>query len=79
MVTQNHTDLNARLVLICWKLDNITVDELRSTLCTKTPLYVRSASYIKQTPLEHLSFIKQIPLENLLYIKETSWNTSGRT
>ena len=41
-----------------------TVGELRSTLCTKTPLY----SYIKQMPLEHLS-----------YIKETSWNTSDRT
>ena len=32
-----------------------TVGELRSTLCTKTPLYVGSGSYIKQMPLEHLS------------------------
>ena len=56
-----------------------TVGELRSTLCTKTPLHVRSGSYIKQMPLEHLSYIKQMPLEHLSYIKETSWNTSGRT
>ena len=58
---------------------NITVGELRSTLCTKTPLYVRSDSYIGQMPLEHLSYIKQMPLEHLSYIKETSWNTSDRT
>ena len=57
----------------------VTVDELRSTLCTKTPLYVRSDSYIKQMPLEHVSYIKQMPLEHLSYIKETSWNTSDRT
>ena len=56
-----------------------TVGELRSTLCTKTPLYVQSGSYIKQMPLEHLSYIKQMPLEHLSYIKETLWNTSGRT
>ena len=56
-----------------------TVGELRSTLCTKTPLYVRSDSYIRQMPLEHLSYIKQMPLEHLSYIKETSWNTSDRT
>ena len=46
----------------------ITVGELRSTLCTKTPLYVRSGLYIKQMPLEYLS-----------YIKEMSWNTLGCT
>ena len=57
----------------------LTVGELRSTLCTKTPLYVRSDSYIGQIPLEHLSYIKQMPLEHLSYIKETSWNTSDRT
>ena len=64
-----------------WTLANAnnTVGELRSTQCTKTPLYVRSGSYIKQMPLEHLSYIKQMPLEHLSYIKETSWNTSGRT
>ena len=45
----------------------------------KTPLYVRSGSYIKQMSLEHLSYIKQKPLEHLSYIKEASWNTSGRT
>ena len=56
-----------------------TVGELRSTLCTKTPLYVRSDSYIRQIPLEHVSYIKQMPLEHLSYIKETSWNTSDRT
>ena len=38
--------------------DEITVGDLRSTLCTKTPLCVRSGSYIKQMPLEHLSYIK---------------------
>ena len=57
----------------------ITVCELRSILCTKSPLYVRIGSCIKQIPLEHLSYIRQIPLEHLSYIKETSWNTSGRT
>ena len=46
--------------------------ELCSTLCAKTPLYVRSGAYIKQMPLGHLSYIKQIPLGHLLYIKETS-------
>ena len=46
----------------------ITVGELRCKLCAKTPLYVRSGSYIKQMPPEHLS-----------YTKETLWNTSGRT
>ena len=58
------------------KIDHIiiTVCELRSTLCTKTPLYVRIDSYIKQIPLEHLSYIRQMPLEHLSYIKETSWN-----
>ena len=56
-----------------------TVGELRFTLCTKTPLYVRSDSYIKQMPLEHLSYIKQMQLEHLSYIKETLWNTSGHT
>ena len=56
-----------------------TVGELRSTLCTKTPIYVGSGLYIKQMPLEHLSYIKQMPLEHLSYIKETSWNTSGGT
>ena len=66
-----------------------TVDELRSTLCTKTLLYVWSGSYIKQMPLKHFSYIKQMPLEHLSYtqkmqlehlskIKETLWNTSGR-
>ena len=55
------------------------VGELRSTLCTKTPLYVRSGSCIKQMPLGHLSYMKQMSLEHLSYIKETSWNTSGRT
>ena len=58
---------------------DITVGELRSTICKKTQLYVRSGSYIKQTQQEHLSYIKQMPLEHLSYIKETSWNTSGRT
>ena len=52
------------------------VGELRSTLCTKTPLYVRSGSCTKQMPLEHLSYIEQMSLEHLSYIKETSWNTS---
>ena len=35
----------------------ITVGELRSTLCTKTPLYiyVRSGSHIKQMPLFYLA------------------------
>ena len=47
-----------------------TVGELRSTLCTKTPVYVRSDSYITQMPLEHLSYIKQMPLEHLSYIKQ---------
>ena len=56
-----------------------TVGELRSTQYTKTPLYVRSGSYIKQILMEHLSYIKQISLEHLSFIKETSWNTSGRT
>ena len=65
-------------LLIIWNATT-TVGEIRSTLCTKTPLYVRSGSYIEQTPLEHLSYIKQMPLEHLSYIKETSWNTSGRT
>ena len=51
------------------------VGELRATLCTKTPLYVRSGSCIKQMPLEHLSYIEQMSLEHLSYIKETSWNT----
>ena len=62
-----------------WSLFLSTVGELRSTLCTKTPLYVRSDSYIRQIPLEHLSYIKQMPLEHLSYIKETSWNTLDRT
>ena len=56
-----------------------TVGEFRSTLCTKTPLYVRSGSYIKPMPLQHLSYIKQMLLEYLSDIKETSLNTSGRT
>ena len=47
---------------------SITVGELRSTLCMKTPLYVRSGSYIKQMLLEHLSYIKQMLLEHLSYI-----------
>ena len=47
-------------------VSTFTVGELRSNLSTKTPLYVRSGSYIKQIPLEHLS-----------YIKERSWNISG--
>ena len=43
------------------------------TMC-ETPLYVRSGSYTKQVPLEHLSHIKQMPLEHLSYIKKTSCN-----
>ena len=79
-------NLHSKDIAHCWKklpapfwVDMITVGELRSTLCTKTPLYVRSDSYIRQMPLEHLSYIKQMPLEHLSYIKETSWNTSDRT
>ena len=55
-----------------------TVGELRSTLCTKTPLHARSGSYMKQMPLEHLSYIKRMPLpqEHLSYINETSCSTS---
>ena len=56
-----------------------TTSELYSTFCTIAPLDVRSGSYIKQMPREHLSYIEQMPLELLLYIKETSWNTSVRT
>ena len=56
----------------------ITVGELRSTLCMKTPLYVQSGPYIKQIQLDHLSYIKKMPLKHLLYIKETSWNTLCR-
>ena len=58
---------------------DLTVGKLRSNLCTKTPIYVRSGSYIKQILLKHLSYTKHMPLEHLSYIKETSWNTSGRT
>ena len=64
----------------CWSLvfahrghgSSITMGELCSTICTKTQLYVRSGSYIKQKPLEHLSYIKQMPLKHLSYIKKTS-------
>ena len=45
-----------------------TVGELRSILCTKTPLYVSSGSYIKQMLLEHLT-----------YTKGAVCNTLGRT
>ena len=55
------------------------VCELRSTLCTKSQLYIRMGPYIKQISLEHLWYIRQMPLEHLSYIKETPWNTSGRT
>ena len=77
VIPYNDADLGSRNGLLHDSLN--TVGELRSTLCTKTPLYVRSDSYIGQMPLEHLSYIKQMPLEHLSYIKETSWNTSDRT
>ena len=61
LLTTSKPDVKSRMKMY-------TMGELRSTLCTKIPLYVRSGSDTKQMPLEHLS-----------YTKETSWNTSGRT
>ena len=63
-----------------WSKTAITLGEIRSIQCTKSPLYVRSGSHIKQMPLEYSSYmyIKQMPLDHLLYIKETPWNTSNR-
>ena len=71
--------LNWRLLEMPWWSCDVTqmpwgiftVGELCSSLCTKTPLYVRSGSYIKQMPLEDLSYIKQMSLEHISYTKET--------
>ena len=67
--TQCLTRDNAACVFV------VTVGELRFTPCTKTPLFVRIGSYIKQIPMGHLPYIKKIPMEHLsyMYIKETSY------
>ena len=41
-------------MIVIFQEATITVDEIRSTLCTKTPLYVPSGWYIKQMLLHHL-------------------------